>query len=144
MENRFAADHHPSTTTRRSAMTSKPGRSYNVRWVASLVIGIVESRGGKREGDGRWNDEAKKEPGPHEENSRRFTMSTTFATFFSILLPALVSRGTILNRCFFFDGKKLFPRVKLTLYTLCCFVKTNEKIQLSYRDIALFKYINTL
>ncbi|XP_011868304.1 PREDICTED: uncharacterized protein LOC105562243 isoform X5 [Vollenhovia emeryi] len=31
MENRFAADHHPAATTRRSAMTSKPGRSYSVR-----------------------------------------------------------------------------------------------------------------
>ncbi|XP_011636885.1 uncharacterized protein LOC105427045 isoform X2 [Pogonomyrmex barbatus] len=31
MENRFTADHHPATTTRRSAMTSKPGRSYSVR-----------------------------------------------------------------------------------------------------------------
>ncbi|KAG5316096.1 GAPR1 protein, partial [Acromyrmex insinuator] len=31
MENRFAAIDHPATTTRRSAMTSKPGRSYSVR-----------------------------------------------------------------------------------------------------------------
>ncbi|XP_012063968.1 PREDICTED: uncharacterized protein LOC105627292 [Atta cephalotes] len=31
MENRFAATDHPATTTRRSAMTSKPGRSYSVR-----------------------------------------------------------------------------------------------------------------
>ncbi|XP_011688652.1 PREDICTED: uncharacterized protein LOC105450498 isoform X2 [Wasmannia auropunctata] len=32
MENRFVAtDHHPAATTRRSAMTSKPGRSYSVR-----------------------------------------------------------------------------------------------------------------
>ncbi|XP_029164845.1 uncharacterized protein LOC114936041 isoform X1 [Nylanderia fulva] len=32
MDNRFTVDHHPpATTTRRSAMTSKPGRAYNVR-----------------------------------------------------------------------------------------------------------------
>ncbi|KAG5343425.1 GAPR1 protein, partial [Acromyrmex charruanus] len=31
MENRFAATDHPATITRRSAMTSKPGRSYSVR-----------------------------------------------------------------------------------------------------------------
>lgn len=70
--------------------------------------------------------------------SRGVPMSTTFATFFFILLPASVFRGTILNLqpslLFWWKGTVLSHQVD-ALHAVYCFIKTNER---SYNDISLY------